>query len=151
MVSVLRGFLFLWVLGMGYVISLWHSLSLPYIIFNVYCGMHPGRCFYLKIRDSHTLIHQIQHPPFGVSQSSTDFLLSVVSKRHHFVPSFSGYKIYFYTRCRHQACGSYLMRIVVQYGAFNIIILFTRHGYMHWLLNKGIGPWLYQYTIQVLY
>ena len=29
-VSVLRGFLFLWVFGMGYVILLWHSLSLPY-------------------------------------------------------------------------------------------------------------------------
>ena len=32
-VSVWRGFLFLWVLGMGYVILLWHSLSLPYNIF----------------------------------------------------------------------------------------------------------------------
>ena len=29
-VSVKRGFLFLWVLGMGYVILFWHSLSLPY-------------------------------------------------------------------------------------------------------------------------
>ena len=29
-VSVWRSFLFLWVLGMGYVILLWHSLSLPY-------------------------------------------------------------------------------------------------------------------------
>ena len=29
-VSVLRGLLFLCVLGMGYVILLWHSLSLPY-------------------------------------------------------------------------------------------------------------------------
>ena len=29
-VSVRRGFLFLWVLQMGYVILLWHSLSLPY-------------------------------------------------------------------------------------------------------------------------
>ena len=29
-VSVWRGFLFLWVLGIGYVILLWHSLSLPY-------------------------------------------------------------------------------------------------------------------------
>ena len=29
-VSVWRGFLFLFVLGMGYVILLWHSLSLPY-------------------------------------------------------------------------------------------------------------------------
>ena len=32
-VSVCRGFLFLWVLGMGYVILLWHSLSLPYNYF----------------------------------------------------------------------------------------------------------------------
>ena len=32
MVSVWRGFLFLWVLGMGYVILLWHSLSLHIII-----------------------------------------------------------------------------------------------------------------------
>ena len=31
---VLRGFLFLWVLGMGYVILLWHSLSLPYNYFD---------------------------------------------------------------------------------------------------------------------
>ena len=29
-VSVWRGFHFLWVLGMGYVILLWQSLSLPY-------------------------------------------------------------------------------------------------------------------------
>ena len=34
-VSVRRGFLFLWVLGMGYVILLWHSLSLPYNYFAV--------------------------------------------------------------------------------------------------------------------
>ena len=33
-VSVWRGLLFLWVLGMGYVILLWHSLSLPLIIFQ---------------------------------------------------------------------------------------------------------------------
>ena len=33
-VSVLRGFLFLWVPGMGYVILLWHSLSLPYNYFS---------------------------------------------------------------------------------------------------------------------
>ena len=33
-VSVLRGFLFLWMLGMGYVILLWHSLSLPYNYFG---------------------------------------------------------------------------------------------------------------------
>ena len=39
-VSVWRGFLFLWVLGMGYVILLWHSLSLPYNYFVVRNGVH---------------------------------------------------------------------------------------------------------------
>ena len=34
-VFVWRGFLFLWVLGMGYVILSWHSLSLPYNYFGV--------------------------------------------------------------------------------------------------------------------
>ena len=34
-VSVWRGFLFLWVPGIGYVILLWHSLSLPYNYFAV--------------------------------------------------------------------------------------------------------------------
>ena len=33
-VSVWRGFLFIWMLGIGYVILLWHSLSLPLIILN---------------------------------------------------------------------------------------------------------------------
>ena len=35
-VFVWRGFLFLWVLGMGYVILLWHSLSLPYNCFETF-------------------------------------------------------------------------------------------------------------------
>ena len=39
-VSVWRGFLFLWVLGMGYVILLWHSLSLPYNYFSI-CAVCP--------------------------------------------------------------------------------------------------------------
>ena len=34
-VFVWRGFLFLWVLGMGNVILLWHSLSLPYNYFDL--------------------------------------------------------------------------------------------------------------------
>ena len=34
-VFVWRGFLFLWVLGMGYVILLWHSLSLLYNYFDL--------------------------------------------------------------------------------------------------------------------
>ena len=35
---VWRGFLFLLLLGMGYVILLWHSLSLPYNYFSFYLG-----------------------------------------------------------------------------------------------------------------
>ena len=38
-VSVWRGFLFLWVLGMDYVILLWHSLSLPLIILLTLCDI----------------------------------------------------------------------------------------------------------------
>ena len=34
LVFVRRGFLFLWVLGMGCVILLWHSLSYPYNYFD---------------------------------------------------------------------------------------------------------------------
>ena len=34
-VSVWRGFLFLWVLGMGYVILFWHSMGLPYNYFYI--------------------------------------------------------------------------------------------------------------------
>ena len=34
-VSVSRGFLFLWVLRMGYVILLWHSLRLPFFFSNM--------------------------------------------------------------------------------------------------------------------
>ena len=36
-VSVRRGFHFLWVLGMGYVILLWHYLSLPYNFRGFWC------------------------------------------------------------------------------------------------------------------
>ena len=34
-VSVWSGFLFLWMFGMGYVILLWHSLSLPFNYFGL--------------------------------------------------------------------------------------------------------------------
>ena len=39
-VSVWRGFLFLWVLGMGFVILLWHSLSLPYNYSVINLALH---------------------------------------------------------------------------------------------------------------
>ena len=53
-VLVRRGFLFLWVLGMGYVILLWHSLSLPYNYFimgkveigNFYCLIGDNRILF---------------------------------------------------------------------------------------------------------
>ena len=38
-VSVWTGFLFLWVLEMGYVILLWHSLSIPYNYFELEAPM----------------------------------------------------------------------------------------------------------------
>ena len=44
-VSVRRGFLFLLVLGMGYVILLWNSLSLPYNYYffkYLYCISYGG-------------------------------------------------------------------------------------------------------------
>ena len=50
-VSVWRGFLFLWVLGMGYVILLWHSLSLPYNYFGGPRRLNSNRpCRYSDIR-----------------------------------------------------------------------------------------------------
>ena len=39
-VSVWRSFLFLWVLGMGFIILFWHSLSLPYNYFSL--PVHSG-------------------------------------------------------------------------------------------------------------
>ena len=49
-VFVWRGFLFLWVLGMGYVILLWHSLSLPYNYLACRRGI-AARCVLLCLRD----------------------------------------------------------------------------------------------------
>ena len=55
-VSVWGGFLFLWVLGMGYVIVLWHSLGLPYSYFE-----NPSKTFEYMIfwRFAGFLIHQV--------------------------------------------------------------------------------------------
>ena len=48
-VSVLIGFPFLWVPGMGYVILLWHSLSLPYNYFENYeCTIYGCKSFLLE-------------------------------------------------------------------------------------------------------
>ena len=49
--------------------------------------------FYLKIRDSHTLIIQLQHPPIGLPQSYTDF--GGVIKASFLYQVFSEGKIYF--------------------------------------------------------
>ena len=52
-VSVWRGFLFLWVLWMGYVILLWHSLSLPY---NYFYGLEQS-----SFQGGNTLIQSAAH------------------------------------------------------------------------------------------
>ena len=54
-VSVWRGFLFLWVLGMGYVILLWHSLSLPYNYFDYQKGKSTTDCIFLL----HSIISKV--------------------------------------------------------------------------------------------
>ena len=46
-VSVRRDFLFLWVLGLGCVCLLWHSLSLPYIFFEVFINRE--MCYILRL------------------------------------------------------------------------------------------------------
>ena len=54
-VFVCGGFLLLLVLGMGYVILLWHSLSLPYNYFTAvkyHCMLH-GRVFEMGADLSH--------------------------------------------------------------------------------------------------
>ena len=60
-VSVRRGFLFLWVLGMGYVIALWHSLSLPYNYFagnkDIYKSLNE-----LEFRLNPTTVYGVSFP-----------------------------------------------------------------------------------------
>ena len=52
-VSVWRGFLFLWVLGMGYVLLLWHSLSLPYNYLLPTVRIRPHNLFSASSVDLH--------------------------------------------------------------------------------------------------
>ena len=52
-VFVWRGFLFLWVLGMGYVILLCHSLSLPYNYFINVNGIRSKKLELLAYLDFH--------------------------------------------------------------------------------------------------
>ena len=59
-VSVWRGFLFLWVLGMGYVISLWHSLSLPLIISKDMLNWTGVKNKYSKIK-CNSILTRLEH------------------------------------------------------------------------------------------
>ena len=68
-VFVWRGFFFLWVLGMGYVILLWHSLSLPYnfylsidhkvLFHNAYIKPHLDYCSLIWSNISNVNINKI--------------------------------------------------------------------------------------------
>ena len=72
-VFVWRGFLFLWVLGMGYVILLWHSLSLPYNYFGGYktLGHNHARLF------THSLTLTLTHL-FQIFVKRLDYLTEMV-------------------------------------------------------------------------
>ena len=59
-VSVWRGFLFLWVLGMGYVILLWHSLSLQYNYFVLIASVS-GHYLSFTIQNVITLVQNIPY------------------------------------------------------------------------------------------
>ena len=61
-VSVWRGFLFLWVLGMGYVILFWHSLSLPYNNFGVRVSV---MFHFMFVHFTFSLVWVAEWPPFG--------------------------------------------------------------------------------------
>ena len=69
-VSVRRGFLFLWVLGMGCIISLWHPLSLPY---NYFSHLR------LKIIDSDELIK----PNQTIYQLWQYFIITAILHKKH--------------------------------------------------------------------
>ena len=67
-VSVWRGFLFLWVLGMGYVILLWHSLSLSLIILET-----------TKSR-KHSMVKSSGFDRFMTSEGTETLILAITSK-----------------------------------------------------------------------
>ena len=96
-VSVRRGFLFLWVLGMGYVILLWQSLCLPYNYFTYTIWLKWPSGFgekyqfsYLKdigsrsrndldLQKSHTFIKSISYLHLSMLQATVVFEKSTVS------------------------------------------------------------------------
>ena len=65
-VSVWRSFLFLWVLGMGYVIILWHSLSLPYNYFEMNLALY-GILLSLGNNNPHT--HNMLYAEVGTENA----------------------------------------------------------------------------------
>ena len=79
-VFVRRGFLFLWVLGMGYVILLWHSLSLPYNYFMQYTAIlqlhqidnfQTKKCDVFKVCINYEYSFETPHKCEGVSITCT--------------------------------------------------------------------------------
>ena len=57
-VSVWRGFLKLWALGMGYVMLLWHFLSLPY---NDFIPVRIKMCTEVNMEEMITIHHEMGH------------------------------------------------------------------------------------------
>ena len=97
-VSVWRGFLFLWVLGMGYVILLWHSLSLPLIImlrnelFKIINDLSEFQLHQKSLTLSHPPRKMIyiysasmknhQYPNFDIIHLDSNFYVHVSGQRH---------------------------------------------------------------------
>ena len=88
-VSVWRGFFFLWVLGMGYIILLWHSLSLPYNYFvfvNIYFNLIRDQIPEIGVVDSFFVpaIEEKRHPEMYVKDAlKFQTVLIPVNLNHH--------------------------------------------------------------------
>ena len=84
-VFVRRGFLFLWVLGMGYVILLWHSLSLPYNYFPGTDFGGRGLCDTIKNIRGHPIGPAILPKIFSCSSLSSTMFASLCNNVCKFV------------------------------------------------------------------
>ena len=87
-VSFWRGFLFLWVLRMGYIILLWHSLSLQYNYFGSdYISSWSLLIFYLRYVKRHFIKKQLI-PFFFISFITFFKQYNYINQLHHIKSQF---------------------------------------------------------------
>ena len=80
-VFVWRGFLFLWVLGMGYVILLWHSLSLPYNYFLSHTNWGADRTVLLQLYRS-LIRSKLDYRPIVYGSARKSYLMMLDTVHH---------------------------------------------------------------------